>query len=376
MTDAICPETLTLMEYISRKFWLSSSNPILLTTRPLMGKGGDAGCTDHRVQFFAFGQEQVQQLCKQHAACGIKNEGYQTQCKDEQGIGPDELVSGHLPGHGQAQHDGDEVCQHILRGFAEGVQYAALPQQVAEHQKTNESYAGRSYHTGNDGYHNGEQNLRQLADIALFIGHPDAAVLLGGQQFNDRRLHDGHQSHVTVRCHHDGTKVLGVEGVSYKMAVGPSAAPMTAMEAASFKSKKKPARNRVKKIPNCAAAPKSMSHGFSSRGPKSIIAPMPMKSSRGNSSLDMPASNRAEMGPTVSPCVMAPDSGRLTRMAPKPMGKSRLGSIFGDGKVDEQCTNAPHHHHLPSQVSKIGKQTCECVQKVHSFLASYCAPVR
>ena len=50
--------------------------------------------------------------------------------------------------------------------------------------------------------------------------------------------------------------------------------------------------------------------------------------------------------------------------------------LFGDGKVDEQCTNAPHHHHLPSQVSKIGKQTCECVQKVHSFLASYCAPVR
>ena len=29
-------------------------------------------------------------------------------------------------------------------------------------------------------------------------------------------MHDGHQSHVTVRCHHDGTKVLGVEGVSYK----------------------------------------------------------------------------------------------------------------------------------------------------------------
>ena len=26
------------MEYISRKFWLSSARPILLTTRPLMGK--------------------------------------------------------------------------------------------------------------------------------------------------------------------------------------------------------------------------------------------------------------------------------------------------------------------------------------------------
>ena len=55
------------------------------------------------------------------------------------------------------------------------------------------------------------------------------------------------------------------------------------------------------------------------------MAPMPMKSSRGNSSLDIPASNKAEMGPTVSPCVMAPDSGRV---APKPMGSSRLGSIF------------------------------------------------
>ena len=35
-----------------------------------------------------------------------------------------------------------------------------------------------------------------------------------------------------------------------KMAVGPSAAPMTAMEAASRKSKKNPAKNSVKKIPN------------------------------------------------------------------------------------------------------------------------------
>ena len=113
-----------------------------------------------------------------------------------------------------------------------------------------------------------------------------------------------------------------------KMAVGPSAAPITAMDAASLMSKKKPARNSVKKMPNCAAAPNSISHGFSSSGPKSIMAPMPMNSSRGNNSLDIPASNSAEMGPTVSPWVMAPDSGRLTRIAPKPIGSSRLGSIF------------------------------------------------
>ena len=91
------------MEYISRKFWLSSARSHLVDHASAHGEGRDAGRADHRVQLFALGQEQVQQLCKQHAACGIKNEGYQTQCKDEQGIGPDKLVSGHLSGHGQAQ---------------------------------------------------------------------------------------------------------------------------------------------------------------------------------------------------------------------------------------------------------------------------------
>ena len=113
-----------------------------------------------------------------------------------------------------------------------------------------------------------------------------------------------------------------------KIAVGPSAAPMTAMDAASGRSKNSPASTSVMKMPNCAAAPNSISQGFSSNGPKSIIAPMPMNSSSGNSSLDMPASNSAEIGPTVSPWVMAPDSGRLTRIAPKPIGSRRLGSIF------------------------------------------------
>ena len=112
-----------------------------------------------------------------------------------------------------------------------------------------------------------------------------------------------------------------------KMAVGPSAAPMTAMDAASGRSKKSPASTSVTKIPSCAAAPNSISHGFSSSGPKSIMAPMPMKSSSGNSSLDIPASKSALMGPTVSPWVMAPDSGRLTRIAPKPIGSSSAGSI-------------------------------------------------
>ena len=116
------------------------------------------------------------------------------------------------------------------------------------------------------------------------------------------------------------------------MEVGPSAAPITAMEAASLSSKPiKVAAPSVKKMPNCAAAPKIISLGLESSGVKSIIAPMPTNSSNGNSSLAMPASNSTSSGPTSVPVdstwVTAPDSGRLTRMAPKPIGSSRDGSI-------------------------------------------------
>ena len=47
--------------------------------------------------------------------------------------------------------------------------------------------------------------------------------------------------------------------------------------------------HRVKKMPNCAAAPNIISLGFDKSGLKSIIAPMPTNKSRGKSSFDTPA---------------------------------------------------------------------------------------
>ena len=108
------------------------------------------------------------------------------------------------------------------------------------------------------------------------------------------------------------------------MEVGPSAAPMTAMEAASLRSKKIEARHSVKKMPNCAAAPKIISFGLESSGPKSIIAPMPMNRISGKSSLSMPALNSVISAP---PGCTASTPGMLTRIAPKPMGSSSEGSM-------------------------------------------------
>ena len=62
------------------------------------------------------------------------------------------------------------------------------------------------------------------------------------------------------------------------MAVGPSAPPMMPMEPAS--AAEKPisfAPMKVMKMPSCAAAPSSRLFGLAIRGPKSVIAPTPMK---------------------------------------------------------------------------------------------------
>ena len=60
---------------------------------------------------------------------------------------------------------------------------------------------------------------------------------------------------------------------------------MMPMQAASLRSKpKSAAREIVKKMPNCAAAPNTIIFGLESRGPKSIIAPMPINSRIGSAS--------------------------------------------------------------------------------------------
>ena len=56
ITEAIWPETLTLMEYINRKFCGSSFRPIWLTTRPLMGNAEIPAAPIMGLIFFSLGR--------------------------------------------------------------------------------------------------------------------------------------------------------------------------------------------------------------------------------------------------------------------------------------------------------------------------------
>ena len=83
------------------------------------------------------------------------------------------------------------------------------------------------------------------------------------------------------------------------MAVGPSAPPMMPIEEAAFSGsqpkKSLPkiaampsAPKRAKKMPNCAAPPRRADFGFAISGPKSVIAPTPMKIIIGKTPVSMP----------------------------------------------------------------------------------------
>ena len=118
-----------------------------------------------------------------------------------------------------------------------------------------------------------------------------------------------------------------------RMEVGPSAAPMIPMEAASCRLNPNAQASAIAaKIPNCAPAPNRNMIGLESSGPKSIMAPMPMNSRIGiTSEASIPTLNSHSIIPGVSPTpsrtwLMTPDNGRFTRMAPNPMGSSRAGS--------------------------------------------------
>ena len=72
--------------------------------------------------------------------------------------------------------------------------------------------------------------------------------------------------------------IWGASLEAVRIAVGPSAPPMTPIAPASavVKPRARASRKAVK-IPSWAAAPSSRETGLASRGPKSVIAPMPIK---------------------------------------------------------------------------------------------------
>ena len=81
------------------------------------GECGNIGSADHGVDLFL--QEQIHQLCDHDTAEGIEDKCHQAQTDDDQGVQLQELRSLHLGGNGDAQENGNEVCQGVLCSFGQ-----------------------------------------------------------------------------------------------------------------------------------------------------------------------------------------------------------------------------------------------------------------
>ena len=110
--------------------------------------------------------------------------------------------------------------------------------------------------------------------------HLDLPLFFCGQKLHNRRLDNRHQRHVGICCYCDRSQQLrSVPAfLQRKIEVGPSAPPMMEIAAAALSLKPIAiAPKYAAKIPNCAAAPSRKLFGFAISGPKSVIAPTPMK---------------------------------------------------------------------------------------------------
>ena len=129
----------------------------------------------------------------------------------------------------------------------------------------------------------------------------------------------------------------------------------------------------VIKMPNCAAAPNNSSLGLASSGPKSIIAPMPMNSSNGNSSLEMPARNSSLRAPTSMRQLMHLVDGAGKRQVDKDgaeaHGQQQAGlHVLLDSQIDQSAADGPHHDHFNGR-NGIKRQDASKhrIDKIHEY---------
>ena len=102
---------------------------------------------------------------------------------------------------------GLRIGQTVLSDVGQTLGHAALTEQVAQHQHTQQGGGVGDQQDHENGHGDGEDDLLRLGHGAQ-LGHLDLAHLLGGQGLHQRRLDHGDQSHVGVSRDGDGGQQL------------------------------------------------------------------------------------------------------------------------------------------------------------------------
>ena len=249
----------------------------------------------------------------------------------------------------------------------QGVQHAALAQQVAEHEKTDQRHTGGGYQPGQHSDHNREQNFGDFADIALLVRHPDQPLFFRCAQADDRRLHDGDQRHIAVGRDHDGTQVFAAQRV------GNENCRRTVCRADDRDGRRvgqveeQPGQHQRDK--DAQLRRRTEQHEprlFQQRAEVDHCADADEKQQRKQLVGHAGVKKRVDRANGFALC-----DGTGQRQVDEDgteahgQQQARL-HLFGDGKVDQQAADDPHDHHLPGEVAEVCEQPGKGLEKLHT----------
>ena len=249
----------------------------------------------------------------------------------------------------------------------QGVQHAALPEQVAEHEEADQRHAGGGYQSGQHSDHNREQNFGDFADIALLVRHPDQSLFFRCAQADDRRLHDGHKRHVAVRRDHDGTQVFAAQCVRHEDSRRAVRRADDRDGGCVRQVEEQPGQHQRDK--DAQLRRRTEQHEprlFQQRAKVDHRADADKEQQREQLVGHTGVKKRVDRANGFALCD-GTGQRQVDEDGTEAHGQQQAWlHLFGDGKVDQQAADDPHDHHLPGEVAEVCEQPGKGLEKLHT----------
>ena len=211
--------------------------------------------------------------------------------------------------------------------------------------------------------------------MAFLIGHPDEPFFPGGHQPDDRRLNDGHQRHVAVGRHHDGSQIFRAQHVCHKDGRGAVRRANHGDGSGIVQLKDEACREQGEKDAELGRRPKEHEPGLFQQGAEIDHGTNADEEQQRKQLVAHSHTEQLRDGPHGLPLGNGPGERQVDEDGAKAHGQQQAWlHLFCDGQINEQTAHRPHDHHLPGQISKIGKQAGECCEKLHFVSSQKQAP--
>ena len=273
----------------------------------------------------------------------------------------------HFGSNGQTQQNCNNVGKGVLRRLRQLVEYAALADQVTEHQEAYQCNGFRRHQTGNGSYHDGEHNLGGFAYIACMVFHTDQALFLGSYSLDHRRLDNGHQCHIRVRSHHNGAQILGMQCIGHKDGSGAVGSADNGDGRGVVNIKEETGHKESEENTELGGCTEEHQPRVLQQRAKVDHGADTDKQQQREQLVGNACIKQYGYGAFLRPGLgNGAAEGQIHQNGAEAHGQQQGGFHFLlNGKVDQHAANHPHHDHTGINVAEVGEQRCKFMQWIH-----------